>query len=205
MIGSSHVIVGDGVRIRETPDLGGKVVGTLNSGELVSVDDETEQHFTISNGKMKAGAGYKWMKVRTESGLTGWAFGEYVAEFSGEKKFVADAVGAMETRWFMKPAHTFYEDPEDEIGFEDRIYPVFFDFKGVASFVETSDGNWYESSNSGVSPGFRQLYQYDGDRGEMLLEMGFDFQEGGERGWYYIHRVGDHFEISHSITSGTFN
>jgi hypothetical protein len=60
------------VRMRETPDLNGKTVGYLQKNDRVEILEATKE-------KMKVGTMESvWYKVKTATGMTGWAYGYFV-------------------------------------------------------------------------------------------------------------------------------
>lgn len=61
------------VRIRSAPNLNGTILGLLQNEQVISVLDVTKKEDTVN------GINNFWYNVRTEDGLQGWVFGQYVA------------------------------------------------------------------------------------------------------------------------------
>lgn len=66
------VITGNGVRLRATPSLSGKILATLNKGTEVVVSYDSP---------VKAN-GYTWKKISTLSGTVGWVAINYLKEYN---------------------------------------------------------------------------------------------------------------------------
>ncbi len=66
------IVVSDGLRIRNSPNLNGQVVGGLKNGTFVEITSMTEDKMRI--GDMED----YWYKVSTD-GMTGWAYGYFIS------------------------------------------------------------------------------------------------------------------------------
>lgn len=69
------IIMGEGVRMREFPELSAKIVSVLNAGKLVDLLDVTQERFRLNESYEY---GYHWFKVSVREGHEGWVYGEYV-------------------------------------------------------------------------------------------------------------------------------
>lgn len=69
------IIVGEGVRMRELPDLSAKILSILPRGKLVDLLDVTQERFRLNESYEY---GYHWFKVSVRGGHEGWVYGEYV-------------------------------------------------------------------------------------------------------------------------------
>ena len=69
------IILGEGVRMREFPELSAKIVSILQAGKLVDLLDVTQERFKLNDTYMY---GYHWYHVSIRDGHEGWVYGEYV-------------------------------------------------------------------------------------------------------------------------------
>lgn len=72
-------IMGTNVRFRTESNLQGKIVGTLSTGEYVSIIDETEERVVLNADDGDCGSfGYRWYKIETLDDETGWVYGQFL-------------------------------------------------------------------------------------------------------------------------------
>jgi hypothetical protein len=60
------------LRIRSNPNTTSEILGLLNTGDTVTINDVTNIKKNISNTENY------WYKITTREGITGWIFGEYI-------------------------------------------------------------------------------------------------------------------------------
>ena len=65
-------IKGEAVRVRQTPDTNGKILGEFNTGYPLTVLGFVEQSGEHSYT-------FKWAKVRLDNGTTGYVYGKYIS------------------------------------------------------------------------------------------------------------------------------
>lgn len=70
-------VLADSLRLRQSPELAGKVMGYLRYGEeVMDLGEATElQKLRVSPDEVRTAP---WVKVKTKTGKIGWAFGAYM-------------------------------------------------------------------------------------------------------------------------------
>ena len=70
-------VLADSLRLRESPELSGKVLGYLNYGEeVLDLGEQTDlQRLRVSVDEVRTAP---WIKIKSEKGVIGWTFGAYL-------------------------------------------------------------------------------------------------------------------------------
>lgn len=102
------------VRVRATPDLGGRILDVLSVGTVLQVAGRTDRKERV--GSME---GY-WHRVRTQEGVQGWTFGRYVIPYDEHASI--DAYRTL-TRIRLGSEDGTLEDYLDLLNFLARVLP----------------------------------------------------------------------------------
>lgn len=73
------LIIGEGLRIREEPNVKSKILGRLSYGDIVMGEWNEKYKFVEGKEENINGVKNSWLYIRTDKGLTGWVFMEYIA------------------------------------------------------------------------------------------------------------------------------
>ena len=73
------LIIGEGLRIREEPNVKSKILGRLSYGDIVTGEWNEKYKFVEGKEEKINGVKNSWLYIRTDKGLTGWVFMEYIA------------------------------------------------------------------------------------------------------------------------------
>lgn len=73
------LIIGEGLRIREEPNVKSKILGRLSYGDIVTGEWNEKYKFVEGKEETINGVRNSWLYIRTDKGLTGWVFMEYIA------------------------------------------------------------------------------------------------------------------------------
>ncbi len=72
------VIVGEGVRLRATPETKGEVLEKLNTGTLLKIIRAGDKKVLMGNPDQCNSDGFFWYEVMESGGKRGWVFGEFI-------------------------------------------------------------------------------------------------------------------------------
>ncbi len=73
------LIIGEGLRIREEPNIEAKILGRLSYGDVVTGEWNEKYKSVVSKDTIINGIKNNWIYIKTDNGLTGWVFMEYIA------------------------------------------------------------------------------------------------------------------------------
>jgi len=72
------MVVGEGVRLRVSPDLKSEVVEKLHTGSLIRIIGPGDRKVSLGSYNECDPDGYLWYEVITASGERGWLYGEFI-------------------------------------------------------------------------------------------------------------------------------
>jgi hypothetical protein len=158
------IIVGEGVRMREFPDLSAKILAILNGGQMVDLLDVTQERFRLNDSYQY---GYHWFKVSVRGGHEGWVYGEYVYLVS-EDILPPDWVSEAEMGVRIKQSYIDY----------------YFGDKDILTKIYTMYEVKYKL-NLGVEPSY-PISDADGLSGSVVHAIPFFYDIMAERGLLFI-------------------
>lgn len=167
--GGTATVKGTNVNVRQSPDVGSKVITQLQEGEKLSVLERQEKSVTI------AGKTDYWYKVTGKFG-TGWVFGAFLeiqstpeSNLFVDQKIICEGLG------------NFYECHQKLEAEYLRYFPDFVKRSKGKLFLKMDDGKWksYEDSpdpNSDEFTGFTLTGVFETPRAYFINEQHY---EGG--------------------------
>jgi hypothetical protein len=115
----------NGLRLRETPGLGGKKISVLGYRTKVDVLKKTIEKVTID------GIDGYWVFIKTDDGLEGWVFDGYLAELS---KSLYPVDFNLTGRWYEGPANGKISTEEDRLSFWEAAGMIGYEFDAGGTF-----------------------------------------------------------------------
>ena len=101
------VVVGSGVRSRQTPDTKGAVLRAFTQGELIKVIETSTERSNIDGKETCDKYGFPWCKVRDHEGKESWIYGKFVFKFQQMRSQNGRVVGDQELSLLGQP-HTLH-------------------------------------------------------------------------------------------------
>jgi hypothetical protein len=158
------IIMGDGVRMREFPDLSAKILSIFQAGKLVDLLDVTQERFKLNESYTY---GYHWFKVSVREGHEGWVYGEYVYLLTED---------ILPPDWVSSDA--------SGVQIKQSYIDAYFGDKDIMAKMFTVDGVKYKL-NMGIEPSY-PISDEQGLSGSIIHALPFFYDVMEEKGLPFI-------------------
>ena len=166
------------------PSTDGDIIGTVNAGDWAKMLEKTDTRYSFKNGKMVAGAGYPWHKIKVRGGKTGWVYGRYLAHLRGRNPEKLNYI-TMDFSASYQEADVIWLDPNGDMSAEITVYPFFFDADYRAYLPQKGDQTWKLEDNGGDRTATKVGVVYDGEA-NIFIEFTTEYLEKKEKEWFQI-------------------